>query len=180
MRSPRALEPSAVRVTLGNSDRKSTTEQRMSLSAKEAPLLRVQPVSVVEHPGRANTAGRRGRRGCACCDLCQLLPRIVFGGVWLGNRNAPQALPQRCYSGCWPRRSPFTCCVQQRFQLVDGELHLHLKACDHYQTYLGSHQPGAAAGFAPRYRFEMRLRTDRLVASSRGRGSSRGGGRCRV
>lgn len=117
----------------------------------------MQPV--VDAAARAARASQT-RRGCACCDCRKVVARIFCGGVWLGSRNAPHAAPQRCFAtiGCW-RRSPFTCCVRQRFGLADGDLELRLKACDHYDTYQQNCQPGAAAVVAPRYKFEMCLRT---------------------
>ena len=124
------------------------------LHVSGAPTERQRQRESGVEAGECSQPRGRARRGCACCDCRKVVARLLCGGVWLGSGSAPQALPQRC-----SRRRPFTCCVRQRFRLVDGELELRLKACDHYQTYQQSHQPGGgSAVLAPRYKFEMRLR----------------------
>lgn len=123
-------------------------------------LLDIQPeATCIERPIEEDSRGAaRSRRGCAFCDCRHVVARLLWGGVWLGSRSAPHALPERCSFGCMRLRRPFTCCMRQRFKLVDDELELHLKACDYYQTFQEGCQPAANTALAPRYRFEMRLR----------------------
>ena len=96
------------------------------LHVSGAPTERQRQRESGVEAGECSQPRGRARRGCACCDCRKVVARLLCGGVWLGSGSAPQALPQRC-----SRRRPFTCCVRQRFRLVDGELELRLAFLEH-------------------------------------------------